>query len=224
MLRPNYHIKPCTYTPLFNSHRPFPVRQLEVRSLLEIPYSIWKFSDGHYWFRHRWQLLIKTKQGNHLAGVSKLIISWDKFARRGPQDSGDLQSWSSFWWESVILSNLSLLQQDVHAPRKDCKGSLRSLGKKRPCSTFHLLWQRGTDLFALSVVIFSVIGRMKIHKVEGIHSMEEAEEKERQEKRRIRYVRHSHLSDFHRNVFCGKIPTMRSKIQPQDLKARSHKD
>lgn len=31
----NYHIESCTYTPLFNSHRPFPVRQLEARSLLE---------------------------------------------------------------------------------------------------------------------------------------------------------------------------------------------
>jgi len=32
----------------------------------------------------------KTKQANHLAGVSKLIISSDKCARRRPQDSGDL--------------------------------------------------------------------------------------------------------------------------------------
>lgn len=35
------------------------------------------------------------------AGVSKQIISSDKFARRGPQDSLDLQSWRSLRWESL---------------------------------------------------------------------------------------------------------------------------
>lgn len=63
----------------------------KVRSLLEIPYSIWKFSDGHYRFRHPWQLS-KTKQEHHLAAFLQLIISWEKLARRGTQDSGDLWS------------------------------------------------------------------------------------------------------------------------------------
>lgn len=85
----------------------FLLDKCKVRSLLERPYSIWKFSDGHYWFRHQRQLS-KTKQRHLLAGFFQLIISSDKFSRRGIQGSGDL--WScAVWNESVIINHLNLL-------------------------------------------------------------------------------------------------------------------
>lgn len=94
--------------------------------------------------------------------------------------------------------------------------------KKKPCNTFHVLWQRETHLLALAVVIFSVLGRIKIHKVKGIHNMEDVEEKERQEKKRRNYMCWALICQtFAIMVFIGKIPTVTRKIQPQGLKASS---
>lgn len=43
------------------------------------------------------------------------------------------------------------------------------------------------------------------------------------EKKKKLDVSHFHLSDFYHNVFCSEIPTIKYKIQPQSLKARSYK-